>query len=107
MPKLIHVHGCALKFDRYNYLILKVALCISACFSACVRALVYHYFRQAVIKQAIMDRFWILKCLKKCFDLLVKMVLSKVALLASMVVKNGTNKTLQLKNYKKLHISAV
>ena len=31
-----------------------------------------HHFRQAVITQAIMDRFWILRCLKKRFDLPVK-----------------------------------
>ena len=74
---------------------------------ACVHQYVCHDFGQVVIKWAIMDGFWILRCLKKRFDLPVKMVLSKVVPLASMVVKNGTKKTFQTKNNKKLHISAV
>ena len=59
---------------------------------ACVGPSVSHHFHQAVIKQVIMDGFWILRCLKKCFDLPVKIVPSKVAPLACMVVKNGTKK---------------
>ena len=39
-----------------------------------------------------MDGIWSLGCLKKHFDLLVQMALSKVAPLAFMVVKNETKK---------------
>ena len=60
-----------------------------------VRACACYNFGQAVIKWAITDGFWISRCLKKRFDIPVQMALSKVAPLASMVVKNGTKKTFQ------------
>jgi len=63
-------------------------VCLCVCLS---------WFGQAVIKWAIMDGFRISRCLKKCVNVPVKMVLSQVVPLASMVVKNWTkNKFLRI-----------
>jgi len=81
--------------------ILKAASSVHSSVCPCVG----HDFCQAVIKQATMDGFWILRYLKKCFDLPVKMVPFKVASLACMVVKNGTEKKLSKPKITKNDIS--